>query len=272
MTLVIVFAVVLFGLLAYLGWINKSASTSVAAPVTLPSTPYPVGTPSARAPSRLAPPSASAIPGYQLTYVADFASSGIPKGWDLFKGEPGGDPGAQLSPNHVGVYDGKLVLATYRDKAYGNRWVAGGLCQCGLPNLYGAYFVRSRVTGPGPNEVQLLWPANNQWPPEIDFNESSSISHTTATVHWGVGNYILQTHLKGVDLTKWNTWGVVWTPKKIVYVLNGRAWGAITTPGAVPHMKMTLNLEQRTECTIHRQCPRRPVQMLVAWIAEFHRR
>jgi hypothetical protein len=205
-----------------------------------------------------------------LTYSENFSASSIPRGWFAFGGVPSGDPGAKFGVKHVTVRNGELILSTYRDKTFHNRWVTGGLCQCGRSSLYGAYFVRSRVTGAGPNEVELLWPANNQWPPEIDFLESSSIRGTTSTVHWGAANYILQTHETGVNLEAWHTWGVVWTPTQIIYVLDGRAWGVVNNSESVPRRAMTLDLEQRTECTIHRQCPKRPVEMQVDWVAEYH--
>ncbi len=59
-------------------------------------------------------------------------------------------------------------------------------------------------------------------------------------------------------------------PQEIAYVLDGRVWGIITNPAAIPRIPMVLDLEQRTECTIHAQCPTAPVQMQVDWIAEYH--
>ena len=231
---------------------------------------YPVGTRSSKEPSGYGPPSAVALPGYTRSYVDDFNSKGLPKGWLVFKGVPGGDPGGQFGTKHISVKNGELVLATYRDSAYKNRWVTGGMCQCGLSMTYGAYFVRSRVTGVGPNEVQLLWPANNQWPPEIDFNETPSAHETSATVHWSYANYIKQRFIKGINMSSWHTWGVIWTKKKIVYILDGRMWGEITNEQEIPHLPMNLDLEQRTECSLHAQCPKVPVQMQVDWIAEYH--
>jgi hypothetical protein len=267
---VVIAAVVVFGILAYTGWSNSRSTDGKRPTATLPTTAYPVGTTSSSAPSHLAPPSAVAMPGYKLVYVDNFLTPGIPQGWYTFDGIPGGDPGGQFGPKHVVVQNGELILSTYRDKDYHDKWVTGGMCQCGLSSLYGAYFVRSRVTAGGPNEVELLWPANNQWPPEIDFNESSSTHGTTSTVHWDPADYILQGENSDVNMEAWHTWGVVWTPKKIVYVLDGRAWDVVTNPESIPRIAMNLDLEQRTECTIHRQCPKGPVQMQVDWIAEYH--
>jgi hypothetical protein len=240
------------------------------AQVVLPTTKYPVGIRLASEPSGLAPPSATAVDGYRLTYINDFRSKKLPKGWLTFHGVPGGAPGAQFGPKHVTLKNGELLLSTYRDKQYQNRWVTGGLCQCGLPGVYGAFFVRSRATGVGPNEVELLWPANDQWPPEIDFNETPSAHQSSATVHWGRANNTQQWLVHGVNMFAWHTWGVVWAPHEISYVLDGRVWGVITNPDAIPRTPMVLDLEHRTECAIHAQCPTAPVQMQVDWIVEYH--
>lgn len=264
-------AIVVMGMLTYLGWSRQSPSpSSLATTTTLPAGTFPVGIPNSSEPSGYAPPGQSALVGYSRTYVNDFSTSGIPAGWYTFHGQPGGDPGGQFAPTHVSVKKGLLILLAARDRQYQNRWVTGGLCQCGLTHTYGAYFVRSRVTGVGPNEVELLWPGNNQWPPEIDFNETPSSHQTSATVHWGHANYTQQWRTKSVSMLTWNTWGVVWTPTKIIYVVNGRAWGVITNLKAIPRIPMRLDLEQRTECTIHQQCPSAPVQMQVDWVAEYY--
>ena len=266
---VVIVAMAVMGVLTYAGWTTMSQGTSGPPPPTLPTTLFPLGTLSSTEPSGYAPPSATALAGFAQSYVNDFTVGQLPAGWYLFHGLPGGDPGGQFGPQHVKIRSGMLQLTAYRDSQYQNRWVTGGLCQCGAPSLYGAFFVRSRATGVGPNEVQLLWPSNNQWPPEIDFNESPSAHATSATLHWGRQNFIQQWHKHGIDMLAWHTWGVVWTPKKIVYTVDGHAWGITTNASAIPSLPMTLDLEQRTECTLHVQCPNAPVQMLVDWVAEY---
>ncbi len=164
---------------------------------------------------------------------------------------------------------GMLQLNTWKDPAYGNEWVAGGLCQCGVQNRYGAYFVRSRVTGPGPTQVQLLWPATNTWPPEIDFNESmGTIGKTSATVHFTSKNLQDQRTLD-TDLTQWHTWGVIWTPTTITYTVDGKVWGEIKVASEVPDIPMTLDLTQQTWCTSNYACPTAPESTQVDWVAEY---
>lgn len=153
-------------------------------------------------PSGRLPPGPNALKGFTLRYVTDFKGTTLPKGWGAFTGVPGGDPGGQFGASHVVVKNGMLELNTWKDPAYHNKWVTGGVCQCGLASTYGAYFVRSRITGPGPNEVQLLWPASNIWPPEVDFNETgSSDTSTSSTLHYGVTNEVDQRALI-IDLTR----------------------------------------------------------------------
>lgn len=230
---------------------------------------YAVGVYNGLEPSGEAPPIASSLPGYKLSYINDFIGTTLPAGWDTFTGIPGGDPGGQFASSHVTLSGGLLRLSTWKDRRYHGHWVTGGLCQCGLARTYGAYFVRSRVTGVGPNEVVLLWPVTNRWPPEIDFSETlGQLSFTSATVHFGRANTMVHRTLN-VDMTQWHTWGVIWTPTDITYLVDGRVWGAIAQSSQIPRVPMTLDMEQRTRCTIGRQCPVSPVTMLVDWVAEY---
>lgn len=230
---------------------------------------YPVGTPDSAEPSGYGPPSATALVGYDLSYVNDFTGSTIPAGWDVFNGVPGGDPGGFFGASHVAVGNGLLQLNTFRNPASGNRWVTGGLCQCGVARKYGAYFVRSRLTNAGPNEVELLWPATNKWPPEIDFNETGgSVTSTSTSVHFGVANHIVRSQLR-INMTRWHTWGVIWTPKFIVYTVDGRIWRSFKGASEIPRVRMTLDLEQLQQCQEVRQCPTTPTSMQVDWVAEY---
>lgn len=249
--------------------VNSLRSTTSTVP--LPSTTYPVGTLDLSEPSGLAPPGPHALAGYVESYVSDFTGDRLPAGWDVYSGVPGGDPGGQFGPAHVVVHGGLLELNTYKDPTYHDKWVTGGLSQDGVARTYGAYFVRARVTGLGPNEVQLLWPADNSWPPEIDFYESGrGINGTTATVHWSSLDHIEQ-HSVDASLVAWHTWGVVWSPSSIEFTLDGRVWAEVTTKAAIPHIPMTLDFEQRAMCSLGFDCPTKPVSMYIDWVAEYVR-
>ncbi len=266
---------------------NSDASTTTTAPPTtttteppttttttasVPSTPFPVGTLDPSSPSGYAPPAADAMAGYTQSYVTDFSGSTLPSGWYTYSGRPGGDPGAQWASSHVSVSGGLLTLNAFQDPAYGGEWVTGGLCQCGVARTYGAYFVRSRVTGAGPTQVELLWPANNTWPPEIDFSETGgAIDGSTASDIWaasGSGRSQVQSHVS-LDMTQWHTWGVIWTPTTITYTVDGRVWGEVTNTGSIPSIPMTLDIQQQTWCSSGYACPSAPQSMQVAWVAEY---
>ena len=220
-------------------------------------------------PSGMAPPPIHVLPGFVRTYVSDFASSSVPSGWDVYSGVPGGDPGGQFGSGHVAVFNGQLQLSAWSDPAYGGAWVTGGLCHCGLSRTYGAYFVRVRDTGPGPTAVALLWPVAHVWPPEVDFLETDgNVTASTATAHWGSANNKDQ-HSLSVDLTKWHTFGVIWTPGQLSYVIDGRVYATVSRPNEIPTQPMTLDLQQQTWCLSSWACPSSPQALKFDWVAEY---
>ncbi len=230
--------------------------------------PFPVGVADAAEPSGMAPPGPSALPGFTQRSVTDFTGTSLPGNWGTFADPAAGDPGSQWSPTHVTVGGGVLSLNAWRDPAYADQWVTGGACDCADPHTYGAFFVRSRETGPGPTVVELLWPTSG-WPPEIDFNETNgSTTFSFATLHWASQD--LQTQVRrAVDLTQWHTWGVVWTPTSVVYTLDGRPWGVVNAPGEVPHVPLTLHIQQQTWCSQGYACPTSDQSTLVDWVAYY---
>ena len=229
---------------------------------------YPSGSTDVTEPSRKAPPSANALPGYQLTYVSDFSGTSLPPTWNVFDGAPSGDPGGLWASSHVVVGHGMLQLNAWQDPAHGGRWVTGGLCQCGLPHTYGAFFVRSRLTGPGATQVESLWPAVG-WPPEVDFNETfGGATSSMATAHFTASNS--QTHSTiAIDMTQWHTWGVVWTPTSLTYTVDGRMWGGVNVASEVPQQPMTLDIQQQTFCASGFACPSTNESVEVDWVAEY---
>jgi beta-glucanase (GH16 family) len=129
--------------------------------------------------------------------------------------------------------------------------------------------VRSRVTGAGPTQVELLWPVANVWPPEIDFNETGgTTSSTSATVHFTNATDQDQ-RSQNIDLTQWHTWGVIWTPTSITYTVDGSVWGSVTTASEIPNQAMTLDLSQQTWCGSGWACPTVPQSMQIDWVAEY---
>jgi hypothetical protein len=233
-------------------------------------TSYPVGTPSASEPSGMAPPGADALSGFTQEYTQDFTGTALPGGWGVYSGQPGGDTGALFGgTRHVVVGAGVLSLKTFLDPALGGAWATGGTCYC-TGQTYGAWFIRSRVTGAGPTQVELLWPDAKVWPPEVDFNESGGgTTSTSATVHWGSTNSQDQRKLSSIDLTQWHTWGVVWTPSALIYTLDGRVWGSVTNASEIPNQPMHLSLQQQTWCASGWACPTSPIDMQVDWVSSY---
>jgi beta-glucanase (GH16 family) len=243
----------------------KSTITTTTTTTLAPST-YPVGALDSSEPSGYAPSTASALSGYKEVYSSDFTGTTLPAGWGLYSGQPGGDPGALYSNSAVTVSNGLLNINTIQQ---GGQWVTGGTCLCSEALTYGAFFVRSRMTGAGPTGVELLWPANGSWPPEIDFNETyGATSGTAATVHYSASNTQIQ-HALNIDMTQWHTWGVIWTPTSITYTVDGQVWATVTDASAIPNIAMWLSLQSQTWCASGWACPTAPQSLQVDWVTEY---
>jgi outer membrane protein OmpA-like peptidoglycan-associated protein len=70
-------------------------------------------------------------------------------------------------------------------------------------------------------------------------------------------------------MTQWHTWGVIWTPTSVTYTVDGHVWGRFQVPSKVPHVSMTLNIQQQTWCTSNFACPTSPQSTLVDWVSEY---
>ena len=231
-------------------------------------TSYPIGTFDLSEPSAYAPPGPHQLAGYTEAYVDDFTGPRNLSGrWGRFSGTPKGDPAGRFVPDHVWSRDGELRIGTWRDPADHDRWATGGVCLCGVHPTYGAFFVRSRQTTAGPDVAELPRPANNAWPPELDFNETgTSPDASTWTDHYTSPSTEVQATTQ-IDVEHWHTWGVVWTPTSVTFVVDGRAWGEVTSPAQIPDVAMTLDLQQQTWCGLQPECPTRDSTLLVDWVA-----
>jgi outer membrane protein OmpA-like peptidoglycan-associated protein len=248
--------------------VSTSSTGSVLLTASTSNGAYPSGTANNSEPSGEAPPSPSSLPGYKENYVNDFVGSTLPAGWSSFTGTPGDDPGAQWAASHVVVGGGLLQLNAWRDPDFNNEWVTGGVCQCGVDQTYGAYFVRSKLTGPGPTQVELLWPAQG-WPPEVDFSETYGPTNTSmATLHYSSANDEVHQTLS-IDMTQWHTWGVIWSPSQITYLVDGKVWGTQNVASEIPSQPMTLDLQQQTWCASNYACPTANESTDVDWVAEY---
>jgi len=77
----------------------------------------------------------------------------------------------------------------------------------------------------------------------VDFSEDPGKNRdsTLATLHYGAGDSRVQRALS-IDLTKWHTFGVEWTPNFLVYTVDGQTWGRVDSSD-VPAIPMALAMQ-----------------------------
>jgi hypothetical protein len=245
------------------------ASRTVHASSANATTPYPRGRFDLNEPSHRAPTGPDALNGYSRIFVTDFRTWLRSSQWFLFQGVPKGDSAGLFEPSHVTIGGGTLKINTYRDRNYGNNWVSGGAGLWSVHPTYGAFFIRSRETGVGADDVELLWPQNNQWPPEIDIDETGNNPNSeTWTVHFDTPTDQVQ-GTKQINILAWHTWGVIWTPTAITFVVDGYAYGQVTNTSEIPNLPMTLDLQMQSWCGISPECPTKPSSLIIDWVAVY---
>jgi beta-glucanase (GH16 family) len=166
-------------------------------------------------------------------------TEGIPSyRWGKYNGQPGGNPYGWWAASHVQPYQGAALLRGYED---GGRYVTGGMMLNSIAQTYGKYVVRAKFDRSTSIEhCMLLWPVSG-WPPEVDFSEGPTSQGVMATSHWGSSNS--QTHaFKKIDMTQWHTYGVEWTPTRLLFTIDGSGW-ATMGGAAVPHQAMKLAIQ-----------------------------
>ncbi|MEU2349052.1 glycoside hydrolase family 16 protein [Modestobacter sp. NPDC049651] len=222
-------------------------SSAAAAPKPQAPAPAPAPAPAAKpaAPAATSSGGTTAAPqgapaGWRQVFTDDFTGSSLDSTWRKYSGQPGGSPYGRWDPSHVQLSNGELVLSQTNQ---GGEWVAGGLANR-TALTYGKVEMRMRVdAGDEMKYAALLWPADDTWPPEIDFAEDAggNRSGTTASLHYGSNNTTIGTQTKA-DFTQWHTVGVEWTPGRVVYTLDGQAWGQ-TDNANVPRTPMELAIQ-----------------------------
>ncbi len=257
---------------------GTTTAATDAATATTTSTAPTGGSPSS-APSAAMP--TGDLPGWHQVFAEDFDGTTLDRSkWRLYWGQPGGDPGGWFDPAHVSVTGGDLVISGYKDPADGTAWATGGVSSSpGLVQTYGKYLVRFRFDqGEGIAHAILLWPADNTWPPEIDFSEDNGSDRQMdhATLHYGANNTMVGNQVP-VNLTNWHTLGVQWTPGQLIYTLDGRPW-AVVRNTHVPSTPMVLDIQtQAWACgtSTWEQCPNAStpshVNLYVDWAVAYAR-
>jgi len=166
----------------------------------------------------------------------DFTAGALP-GWGLYDGAGHSGKGRR-SPSAVVVRDGVLTITGSADGTTGGMaWGPG--------QRYGRWEGRVRTpVGDGDyHSLLLLWPDAEDWPRggEADFMEISDPSRrsTDGFLHYGANNSQLSASV-AVDATQWHNWAVEWTPTRLTYFVDGRAWFTTTRTDTLPPGPMHL--------------------------------
>ena len=238
-------------------------STPTATPSGTPSAPpsaTPTGGQGGTDPSGQNP--ATALSGYTLKYTQEFNGDSAPANWNLYTGVPGGETSSEADwePSMCAFSGGEA------------HFMASGIDSCGMdyqgqPQKYGAWFARLQANaepaGQLFTDIFLLWPDNNQWPPEIDvYEDEGNRASTTATLWNTVGDAcgsspssqcLLQyTQNNGAGVantdTEWHTYGVEWTPSGVSWLIDGKVIftapaSAVKSPAQQPALTMDMALQ-----------------------------
>lgn len=184
-------------------------------------------------------------PGWSRVFFDDFDRCELGNDWSAYSGKPGGNPIGEWSPSMVSVQDGVLRLSAEKTAA---GWRTGGVSNWATTQLFGRWEVRLRAERSADTSYHaLLWPKNEQWPPEIDFAESVSPNRDTmsAFLHWrkpSGGNAKAESWTRGT-FTDWHTVGVEWLPGVVRYYLDGRVWAEARSWNAVPNTPMWMAIQ-----------------------------
>lgn len=217
------------------------------------------------------------IPGWHQTYAEDFTDAHLADRWYLYSGQPGGDPLGWWDPSHVTAAGGVLTVAGRRESTpNGDLYVTGGLSNAKtFSQTYGRFAVRFRMDkGYGLAYALLLWPTNNEWPPEIDILEDNAQNRDTAsaTLHYGSNNTQVHQETTG-DFSVWHTAELDWTTDRLVYRIDGTVWATMTTTN-VPDTPMSIAIQsQAWACGTWEGCPDSStpaeVNLYVDWVVAY---
>jgi Glycosyl hydrolases family 16 len=189
------------------------------------------------------PPTSARFP--KLVFYQQFRRALRPHTWTLYQGKPTCCKDSLWAKSHVIVRHGALRIRTYRDRAFGNAWVSGGVSMARILNqTYGRWVVRFRMArGTGVGMDVALRPKGSGT--VVDWIEESSDHGAarnleTATLHYGSSRVHASVH---ADFSKWHTMTLAWVPNQITVRLDGRLWANYRShiPAAPMHLVMQTN-------------------------------
>jgi hypothetical protein len=168
-----------------------------------------------------------------------------PHTWSIYEGHPTCCKDSLWAKSHVLAKAGALRIRTYRDSAFGNAWVSGGVSMARILNqTYGRWVVRFRMRrGAGVGMDVALRPQGGGT--VVDWIEESSDHGAlrnieTATLHYGSTR--VHAHVKA-DFTLWHKMTLSWVPGRITVKIDGRIWADYRShiPSAPMHLTMQTN-------------------------------
>jgi beta-glucanase (GH16 family) len=190
------------------------------------------------------PPTSTRFP--KMIFYRQFKDPMKPHTWTVYQGTPGCCNQSYWAKSHVVSKAGMLRIQTYKDPAFGGRWVSGGVSMARLVNqTYGRWVVRFRMPrGTGVGMDVALRPSGSGT--VVDWIEESSDKGAaraieTATLHYGSTR--VHAHVQA-DFTKWHTMILAWTPGHITVRLGHHLWANYTShvPSSPMHMVMQTNV------------------------------
>ena len=238
-------------------------------------------------------PSGVAMPvgnlrGWKQVFKDDFTGKAPDPRWQAYSGAVGGATGGWWATSHVVVGGGELVLKTYRDPAactdpascpLFNDEVSGGV-KSKFTQTYGKFLIRVRTRPVADVSFSaLLWPKSNVSPPETDFALEGGAPHLTtigAMLKFGAPLTVVPDSVKARP-AKWHTLGVVWSPGKLRYTIDGHVW-ATEVNANVSTVPMNIVLQSQTDCqSVTMQTCKAPwasnePSVDIAWVVAYARR
>ncbi len=190
------------------------------------------------------PPTSSRFP--KMIFYRQFKDPLKRHTWTIYQGVPGCCSQSYWARSHVVSKAGALRIQTYRDPAYGNRWVSGGVSMARLVNqTYGRWVVRFRMPkGAGVGMDVALRPSGSGT--VVDWIEESSDKGAaraieTATLHYGSTRIHAQVH---ANFTKWHTMILAWVPGQITVRVDDHLWANYRShiPSSPMHLVMQTNV------------------------------
>jgi beta-glucanase (GH16 family) len=217
------------------------------------------------------------LPGWRQVLADDFTElSGA--SWGTYQGQPAGDPGGWFDPSHVKAQGGELVIIGSREDTPNGRIYATGGMSSRMSQVYGRYEVRFRMDkGVGIQFNLMLWPTDDNWPPEVNFAEDNGKQRQGygATLHYGPPHRTINRNV-AVDTTQWHTAGLEWEPGRLTYLLDGTVWATVETPHS-PTVPMSMAIQtQAWHCgTQWAGCPNSStpaeVNLHVDWVVAYEK-